>query len=146
MRSARSYFSSLFFAKCSIYFFLFMRFWDLARRKLLTHSKIVMIIKHDLNDKFKLLESGIYGAALAILLDDESQFEEIGLGSLTSKITFKNKAYDAIIKLLKYGCKGPSSEIEEEDLTWTNILLTTDLKCCYNICTKERWMSPSIRM
>ena len=67
--------------------------------------------EHDLMpDEEKLNASGIDGAALAILLDDESQLEEIGLGSPRSKKT----AHDAITELLqKYG---PSLENVEVNL------------------------------
>jgi hypothetical protein len=75
--------------------------------------------EHDLMpDEEKLKESGIDGAALAILLDDESQLEEIGLGSPTSRKT----AHDAITELLqKYGAQGPENvenieeNVEEEE-------------------------------
>ena len=53
--------------------------------------------EHNLTpDEDKLIESGIDGSTLAILRDDESQLEAIGLGSPTSK----KKALDAITELL----------------------------------------------
>ena len=62
-------------------------------------------------DEDKLRDSGLDGATLSMLRDDESQLEEIGLGSPRSKKT----AHDAITELLqKYGPENVEVNLEEE--------------------------------
>ena len=61
-------------------------------------------------DEDKLKDSGLDGATLSMLRDDESQLEEIGLGSPTSRKT----ALDAITELLrKYGDEGEEEKKDE---------------------------------